>query len=163
MRRRKTGSLGDLPKGALSGLRGGSLGTLAMSVVMIVGQRAGLMGKQPPQRIAEAAVEAVGRTPHEHTTKPLGALAHVGFGAGMGALFGVLQRRLPTGVPDEASGVAFALAVWTVSYKGWVPAMGIMPPPERDRPGRPIVMILAHIVYGFVLGRTVASVGQRRT
>ena len=73
--------LDGVPEGLLEGLLGGFLGTLAMSVVMVVGQRAGLLGKQPPQRIAEAAVAATGHLPKERTTKLLGAMAHLGFGA----------------------------------------------------------------------------------
>ena len=51
------------------------------------------------------------------------------------------------------NGVAlFGIAVWAVSYAGWVPKLGLMQPPSRDRPGRPTAMILAHLVYGATLG-----------
>jgi len=36
-------------------------------------------------------------------------------------------------------------------YMGGLPALGIMPRADRDRPGRPQSMALAHIVYGGVL------------
>jgi hypothetical protein len=39
-----------------------------------------------------------------------------------------------------------------VSYEGWVPAAGIMPPAHRDRPSRSATMVVAHAVYGAVLG-----------
>jgi len=38
-----------------------------------------------------------------------------------------------------------------VNYAGWIPKVGIMPPPSRDRMGRPTSMILAHVVYGATL------------
>lgn len=142
--------------GIAEGTLGGVLGTLAMSVVMIAGQRLGLMGQQPPEKIAVGTIRAFGGDASDpRLRKPLAAAGHLGFGAGTGGLFGFLHRHLRLGLPAELHGVVFALGVWAVSYKGWIPAVGIMPQPERDRPGRPLVMILAHVVYGAVLGRTV--------
>ena len=43
-------------------------------------------------------------------------------------------------------------AVYAVSYAGWVPALGALPPADRDRPSRQLVMAAAHLVYGAVLG-----------
>jgi len=53
-----------------------------------------------------------------------------------------------------------ALAV--VSYMGWVPAVGLMPVATRDEPRRPVVMVLAHGVYGAVLGALVGRRSRRR-
>jgi hypothetical protein len=133
----------NLAEGALSGV----LATAAMSAVMLAGDRAGLMGEHPPKRIARAALPG-----HRHRPKPgegvLGAVAHFAFGAASGALFAVTmdgrEPRLPLGV-------AYGLAIWAVSYQGWVPGLGIMPPVHRDRPGRQVVMAAGHVVYGTVL------------
>ena len=35
---------------------------------------------------------------------------------------------------------------------GVLPGLKVMPPPQRDNPGRPPVMILVHVVYGATLG-----------
>ncbi len=48
--------------------------------------------------------------------------------------------------------VLFGVVFWII------PLLGLMPPPDRDRPGRPVVMVLAHVVYGLTLG---AVVGRR--
>src|SRR5687768_3494177 len=71
---------------------------------------------------------------------PLSLVLHLGFGAAAGALRAALAPR--------SSGVAFGLGVWAASYAGWAPALGLMPPPTRDRPGRPATMIIAHVIYG---------------
>ncbi len=94
-----------------------------------------------------------------------GALAvalHFAFGAGVGALFGVLHAQLPARVRRHPalSGAAYATLVWAVSYQGWVPALGILPPATRDAPGRPATMLLAHWVYGATLGVVVARRGH---
>ena len=33
-----------------------------------------------------------------------------------------------------------------------MPALGALPPPDRDRPARQAVMLAVHLVYGSVLG-----------
>ena len=34
---------------------------------------------------------------------------------------------------------------------GWVPALGIMPPADRNRRDRQTVMLAAHVIYGTAL------------
>ena len=48
--------------------------------------------------------------------------------------------------------MAFGLGVWAVSYLGWIPALGLLPPPYRDNPRRAWTTLTAHLVYGAVLG-----------
>ena len=71
-------------------------------------------------------------------------------------IFSFLRRFGPR-VPGWLVGVVYGLGVWAVSYKGWIPALGILPPPERDQPGRPVIMVAAHVVYGLVLGALVRA------
>ena len=145
---------------ALDGIAAGTVATLAMSALMLAAGRAGLLDRQAPSEITERALERIGgREAPDAAVAPLTVLVHVGFGAAMGAAFTLLHRRVARGVPPAAAGIAFALGVWALSYKGWAPALGLMPPAERDRPGRPQTMIAAHIVYGAVLG---ALAGRRR-
>lgn len=136
----------------LRGAAAGTVATLPMSGVMLLAGRLGLMGRQPPKKITEASLEAADApVEDEDTRNVLASIAHLGFGAGMGMLFAVLHRRFRPPGPAAAHGMAFGLAVWAGSYKGWVPALGILPPPEHDRPGRVRTMVLAHLVFGAVL------------
>lgn len=145
-------------KAILDGAVGGGLGTASMSVVMLAARQLGLMGEQPPEAITAAALDAGGMNERDAETQDvLASLAHFGFGIGMGALFGLLHRRLPFRVNATVHGVIFGSLVWVTAYQGWVPALGIMPPASRDRPDRPQVMLLAHWVYGATLGMTVAQ------
>ncbi|GAB2444794.1 DUF6789 family protein [Streptosporangium sandarakinum] len=133
----------NLVRGAVAGAGA----TAVMSVVMLAGQRAGLMPDQPPKRIARAVLPG-----HRHRPKPgekaLGTIAHFGFGAACGSLLALLRggRRAPVTL-----GAGYGLAIWLVSYQGWVPGFGILPPISGDRPGRPAVMAAGHVVYGTVL------------
>ncbi|MBG0829940.1 hypothetical protein HS041_19415 [Planomonospora sp. ID67723] len=145
---------GDLVRGGL----GGMLATAAMSVVMVAGDLAGLMRDQPPKRITRAFLPG-GRYRPKPGEGVLGAVAHVGFGAAGGALFGLLagERRPPVPV-----GVGYGLAIWLASYQGWVPGLGILPPISRDRPGRVAVMGAAHVVYGAALAAAVSRLNRER-
>lgn len=146
-------------KAIVDGALGGLAGTATMSAVMAAAAKLGLLGTSPPELITAAALDATDmRDQGEETPGALVALTHLGFGVGAGALFALLHRRLRLPIGPAVHGVVFASLVWALSYKGWVPALNIMPPPERDRPGRPVTMLLAHWVFGWTLG---AVVGRR--
>lgn len=137
----------------LDGALGGALGTVTMSAVMLLAGKAGLMGEHPPDLIAGKLLDATGVDARSEAAQDaLASVAHLGFGVGSGAVFAVLHRRLRLPIPAELHGVVFGTLVWAVSYRGWVPALGIMPPAEEDQPGRPAAMVLAHWVYGATLG-----------
>lgn len=135
-----------LVRGALAG----ALATLAMSAVMLVAGRLGIMGKQPPERIVEHGADAADVPVTEGAENVAASAAHVAFGAVAGAIFAPLARslRAPT---VELVAVPWALVVWAASYFGWVPALGILPPPTEDRPGRAWSMLAAHLVFGLAL------------
>ncbi len=135
----------------------GAIATVPMSAIMLLAGEMGAMGKQPPEEITEDLLDAA-HVPHrsERREKALTVVGHLAYGMGMGALFGILRSKVRLPAPPEVQGMAFGLAVWAVSYEGWVPAAGIMPPPESDRPGRPESMIVAHLVYGAALGALLA-------
>lgn len=155
------------PRALLLGAAAGAAATMAMSMLMLVAQRSGLLGRTPPRHIVEHTLSHLHiRTKVSRRNRQLlTAVAHFGFGAAQGALYAALHQwvaRHPqppleaprpeiTVAPSAATGVPFALLVWAVSYAGWIPALGILPSPARDRPGRPMSMVLAHVVYGVAL------------
>ncbi|MGI8643975.1 MAG: DUF6789 family protein [Thermomicrobiales bacterium] len=141
----------------VDGAVGGAGATVVMSGVMAAAKRAGLLGEQPPKLISRQALHAVGiHNSGEETENALAVVAHLSFGTGIGALFAVLHRRLHLPVNPAAHGIVFASLIWAASYKGWLPAMGTMPSPEHDRPGRPATMVVSHWVYGATLGALVS-------
>ena len=144
----------------LDGALGGVVGTAGMSALMLAAGKAGLLGEHPPDKIAGAALDAVGvHEPDEEMQDAVASALHFGFGTGSGTLFGLLHRHLPFRVPGALHGMLFASIIWATSYQGWVPALGIMPPASKDRPARPLVMFIAHLIYGTILGTIV----ERRT
>lgn len=150
----------NVTTGMARGARGGAIGTAVMTALMVAGQRAGLMGEMPPRKITRAALRGLGLRPRRRTQQLGTTLSHLGFGVAVGALFGALTAgdRRPRPLPAALLGAGYGTLVWLVSYAGWVPALGIMPPPRRDRPGRQGTMLAAHLLYGAVLG---ALTGRR--
>ncbi len=143
------------------GAGAGAIATLVMSAVMLAAGKLGFHGKQPPEVIVETALDAADIDRSERTENVLAGLAHLGFGGSMGALFALLRRMARTPGPEVLHGAGFGLGVWAVSYQGWIPALGILPPPSRDTSERPPTMIVAHLVYGAVLGGLVGRQGAR--
>lgn len=148
----------------LDGAIGGAAGTVTLSAAMLTAERLGLMGEYPPKLIARAAFEALGmHSPSAAAQAALAIAAHFGFGIAVGALFAVLHRRLRVPLPEPVHGMLYATLVWVFSYRGWIPQVGVMPPPERDRPAtRPAAMLLGHEIFGATLGAVVGLSPRRR-
>lgn len=140
----------DVLRRAARGAVAGLAGTAAMSALMLAAGRIGMLGRQPPQAIAERAVQrGGGEHPPAPADRALGVVLHLGFGLGAGGTYALLPRRLPS----QVRGCAWGLAIYATSYQGWVPALGALPPASQDRRDRVAVMVLAHLVYGSVLAR----------
>jgi len=144
----------------LGGAVDGTVATLAMSGVMLAARRIGWMGEMPPRRIARVALRRPRVGPvRRRTNDALGTAAHLLFGAALGVAFERAYRAKRRWWAGPLAGTAFGGAVWLASYGGWIPALGILPPTHRDRPGRPSGMLIAHLVYGAMLG----ALADRRT
>jgi hypothetical protein len=146
---------GSIGRGMVSGM----VATVVFSAVLVARQRKGKLGRPPPSRIVERSLKRVGarRAPRQ-LVEALTVAGHFAYGAGVGGLYSALRRRLasPSRLVD---GMVFGALVWAGSYFGWVPALGLHPPAHRDRQDRQRSMLLAHLVYGGVLG----ALSARRT
>ena len=107
----------------------------------------------PPKQITRELAEEAGVGDLTRGGPEWGAAtyaSHFGYGAVGGAAYGAMAPHLP-GHP-VLKGVGFGLAVWTVSYLGWLPAAGILPSATREPARRDALMIAAHVVWGGVTG-----------
>ena len=142
-----------------TGALAGAVATGAMSGWMLAGQLTGTHGEQPPKRLVRRLSRRIGLPARRRGTgtRLATAAAHLGFGMSCGAVYALaVPRSTPT------RGVAFALGVWAGSYAGWIPALGLLPPPSKDNPRRAWTIATAHVVYGGVLGRLLALADQQR-
>lgn len=137
--------------GAARGAVGGAVATGAMTLFMLGAQRLAEGGRLGPKAITQEMIErTVGDAP-EPVVNAATAVNHLAYGVTMGALYGATAGRSQR-LPPAIRGILFGNAIWALSYKGWVPAMGILPEPEHDITQRQLRVYLAHWVYGGVLG-----------
>jgi len=109
-------------------------------------------GPLPPREVTEGLYEHFtdAEEAEEEDVQRLTFLLHYSFGGAAGALFPIVApRRVPAAV---AAGVVYGLAVWTGSYLGLLPAMGVRHHAKHDPSGRTTMMIAAHVVWGATLG-----------
>lgn len=133
-----------LARGAL----GGAAGTVPMTVALVAMHRRLPPGQRhplPPREISYNVMRATGvaqRLPEGG--RRLGTwVGHFGYGALAGAALGALAPRGGVG-----AGVAGGLALWAVSYLGWLPAAGLAAPLDERPRERVALMIAAHLVWG---------------
>ena len=134
---------------AADGAAAGVAATVVMTAVLEAGRRGSVFYTHPPIRIVRTllAGSPERRLPAEVV---LATVAHLGYGALCGVLFARLTRRRPMAGPPR--GVGYGLLLWLAGYGVWVPAIGAVPPPQRDQPGRQLTLVAGHLVYGVVLG-----------
>jgi glycine/D-amino acid oxidase-like deaminating enzyme/nitrite reductase/ring-hydroxylating ferredoxin subunit len=148
----------------IRGGAGGAVATAAMSGALVVQKKLGLLGEHPPRKIVRGLRWRMGALGTSRRAENVATvLAHWGFGVASGALFGLLHARKRGLAASTLLGAGFGLAVWAASYYGWVPALGVMRPPQRDRPMRPTSMAAAHLLFGTVLGAFVDRLAVNST
>jgi uncharacterized membrane protein YagU involved in acid resistance len=134
----------------------GLMATIPMTVAMeLMRRRLPLRERRrlPPRKITMRVARRLGVQAHmdERQRGAVTLVTHFGFGAAAGALYAPLARRLGPS-PPLLAGTVFGLAVWLVSYMGWLPAVGLFGPATRDAKRRTALMIAAHLVWGAALG-----------
>jgi uncharacterized membrane protein YagU involved in acid resistance len=152
-------SLRKLLKGALAGF----IATAPMSISMAVGWR--LLPKRekyhlPPRLITEEMTEQVGIEDHLNENEMIGLtiFSHFGYGAAFGAIYALFEHRIPA--HSSLKGALTGVALWAGSYLGWLPAMGILTPATRHPWRRNLLMIIAHVIWGVVLGEGVRKLTE---
>ena len=143
---------------AVAGVLAGLGATVPMTVAMVAMHRQ-LPKRQrhslPPRKITMAAAGKVGARQHlnESQRTSLTLIAHFGYGATVGGIFGLLAPREPS--KSVPAGIAYGLLVWAGSYLGLLPALRLHRPATREPTERNALMIAAHIIWGAAAGAAV--------
>jgi len=143
--RRIAGRLTRVPQ-PLRGAAAGVVGTVAMSIPMLLARRFGVSARLPPEVITGEALDL----PPGPRLDVAASAAHVAFGAVAGAAMSALPATRNGRLQSVIAGVGSGLAIWASSYQGWIPLLRLLPPPRKDDPGRRRTMIGAHLVFGVV-------------
>ena len=145
--------------GLIKGAVAGFLATIPMTLAMKA-MHAQLPREEryplPPRLIVENTAEKLefGRDLREDDKFALTVASHFAYGSATGAIYGA-GIELQGFEPSVASGVAYGLGVWTVSYLGLLPGLGILTSATAHSTRRNALMIGAHVVWGAALGAAV--------
>ncbi|WP_433500160.1 DUF6789 family protein [Sphaerimonospora sp. CA-214678] len=133
-------------RNVMNGAIGGGLATAVYSAMSMAGDRAGLLGPQPPKQIA--GITLPGRPRRTSGDSVLGTISHFVFGAASGALLGLLStgQRIPVPL-----GAAYGLAVWYAGHQGLMPPIGTLPPASEIRMSRHALPVASHLLWGTTL------------
>jgi uncharacterized membrane protein YagU involved in acid resistance len=151
-----TGLLWPAARGAIAG----AVATGPMTAFMMLTRRQGRTPEIEPRLVEQWVTRATGtsRKLSEDQEVTLAGASHVAFGAAAGLLYGCLQRFLP--LPAVITGVAVGLVIWAVSYAGWIPALGILPPPTKEPKETTARRVTMHAIYGASMGLAYDLLGR---
>lgn len=122
----------------------GAIAGFCATMAMTIAMRALARELEPVDRYPLPPREITQDVLHGGRLAPvMTVLAHFGFGAAAGALYGLLPPPMP--------GLIYGPAVWAASYLGWVPMARILVPATRHPAQRNLLMIAVHLVWGACL------------
>ena len=136
-----------LPSRLLIGGIAGFVGTMAMTAAMRRMHRklpASERYPLPPREIVDSTAAKAGVDLPGEAAKDIATAAHFAYGAAVGAVLGALNPS-----PARPTGAAAGVAVWLASYMGWIPAMNVLEPATRHPRRRNVLMLGAHLVWGW--------------
>lgn len=160
-------SASSLVRGAAIGALAGVAGAFAMERCQIAFSRLSGDGADAAQRATGRADEWSARTQDQLSGTPpatvraaeailgpldaegrraAGPLFHYAFGAGAGAVYGMLAEQHAE--VTRGLGVPFGLAVWGAADEVGAPALGLSRAAAERPPRAHMYSLLAHIVYG---------------
>jgi hypothetical protein len=147
---RRHGRFDSAVRGAFAGFAATLPMTAVMFAVQLVLPRSSQI-RPEPQFITDKLLQRANL--YQETSergRKLAALAnHFAYGAACGAACAtVAAGRLQS---SPSTGLLAGLLVWIGSYAGWLPAAKILPPPPDRLPGRNILLLAAHSIWGLSL------------
>src|SRR5215211_220064 len=143
----------DLKERASNGAIAGLAATVALTGLREVWAKMGLVFQTAPMQVVDR-MEEIGLVDNLSPVgrRVLTAFAHLAYGAGTGAAFGLLRRE--RGAPTEEAAVGSALGVlaWGAGWSSWLPLTGVHRPPWAQKTPRVLLPVLDHAVFGATWG-----------
>jgi hypothetical protein len=143
------GNGSEPPEVAHAAVRG-AIAAMAMTGMRTFTVHLGIVEETPPQAIFRQRARGLIRSlPRKR--RPAGVeLAHWAYGAGGGALYGLLPDRLRL---RAWAGPIYGLLIWLGFELGIAPALGLSQA-KRPRPAERVALAADHLLYGLVLSET---------
>lgn len=129
----------SLAKGLVAGLIGGLVGTLAKTLAERMFPPRTHGEPDPAERVAGHALDP-------DTRAIMAEGIHWGFGAAVGAAYGVLAEYFPAATARQ--GASFGMALEALTHETAFPALGLSAEPEDETVRERASEITSHVVYG---------------
>jgi len=160
MRSSSTGSLGPLARagyGALAGV----VAAACMTVIRTAARRRGVIEKTVPQAVEEwlSARTGLGAGSHPGAHHLLDQILHFGYGAVLGACYGLTARGRSRAV--LARGGGFGLATWLFGSWLVMPLIRVKQAPWRKGASENAVDVIAHVAYGLATALVAEELGEQ--
>jgi putative membrane protein len=146
---------------AIYGGLAGALGAACMTVIRMTARRRGVIEKTVPQAAEEwlAVRSGLSATRHPAPHHLLDQLMHAGYGAALGAAYGLtVGGRTPHAA---ARGVGFGLATWLLGSWIVMPLLGAKGTPARRPASENAIDLLAHLAFGLATSVVAEELGQQ--
>jgi len=135
----------SLAKGLIAGLIGGLIATAAKTFAERMFPPRTHGEAEPPDLLAE---RMAGHELAPATKTAASEAIHWGFGATVGAAYGVVAEYYPAATAKE--GASFGIALGTLTHEGALPALGLSAEPEDQTLRERTSEMTSHVVYGVV-------------
>jgi uncharacterized membrane protein YagU involved in acid resistance len=148
-------------RGAVAGL----VATLPMTIFMQASwlrMPARELHPLPPRQITRRLLREIGLHPrvNQANERILTWLLHFLFGAAAGSIYGIVDDKMPG--DEDVKGLLAGTALWSGSYLGWIPLLGILPPATKHPWRMNVLMIVAHFIWGLTVGRLTSLLNSRK-
>ncbi len=147
----------------LAGMLGGAGATLVLSGLRGAWKRAGLVFDTAPTQVVDRVEEVFAAERFSPgTRRVLAAIAHVAYGVGTGAAFGLLRRESGGKGEEAAVGSSLGILAWGVGWASWLPLAGVHSPPWEQRTPKVLLPVIDHAVYGAAWGLIYGALTRNR-
>ncbi len=148
----KTNRFGDVLRGATGGLAGAiALQGLRMASARLLPATMPPMSNSPDSYLVMTAERRLPRKLAYAIPSAVDRAAARTLALSYGAISGAVAASLaPTKAPLVVQGTILGLLTWAFGYLGWLPAVGLMAPVQRQRPAQVAGPIVRHVLFGIV-------------
>ncbi len=144
----------SVTRGAVAGL----VGTTLMTAAMVLLKKAGMApGKLAPREITENLEQKLGVRSYlsEPAFEASWLMLHFGYGTMSGVGYALTQKVFNREERPFLIGLVFGILLWALGYCGWLPLIGLYPPPTRlSKRKIGAELIMTHLVYGTSVAAT---------
>ena len=153
----------DARRRALAGGLGGAGATLVLSGLRWTWHWMGLVIDTAPTQVVDRAEEVFTQEGFPPVTRRvLAAVAHVGYGVGIGVALGLLRRESAEKNVEAAVGSSLGVLAWGAGWASWLPLTGVHSPPWKQQTPKVLLPVIDHAVFGAAWGLIFSALTRAR-